>query len=184
VAISDEKWSARIEPASAGFPDDSSARGDHRRDVDRGRAVCAECCATSAGEAEGWRAYLDVDDEAVTFCPELRGEGVRRAGLTLCEALDLSEIDRHAGLVPDDPCVVTRRHGKEIAGANLRLGAVVHGDVHSAREDVTQVVRLAAIGAGNWLHVLRPSPSRLVGGVQNCMTADVDDRSTSLVLRE
>ena len=32
--------------------------------------VCAECGAVSEGEAAGWRAYLDDDDQAVTFCPE------------------------------------------------------------------------------------------------------------------
>ena len=32
--------------------------------------VCAECGATSPPDAAGWRAYLDDDGAAVTFCPE------------------------------------------------------------------------------------------------------------------
>jgi hypothetical protein len=40
--------------------------------ADRVRAgdqlVCAECGAVS-DEARGWRAYLDDDGQAVTFCP-------------------------------------------------------------------------------------------------------------------
>jgi hypothetical protein len=39
-------------------------------DESRQTLVCVECGATSAGEAEGWRAYPDVDGEAITFCPE------------------------------------------------------------------------------------------------------------------
>jgi hypothetical protein len=34
------------------------------------RLVCAECGATSESDAAGWRAYLDDDGQAVTFCPE------------------------------------------------------------------------------------------------------------------
>jgi hypothetical protein len=32
--------------------------------------VCAECGAVSPPDATSWRAYLDIDGEAVTFCPE------------------------------------------------------------------------------------------------------------------
>jgi hypothetical protein len=32
--------------------------------------VCAECGAVSEPEARDWRAYLDEDGQAVTFCPE------------------------------------------------------------------------------------------------------------------
>jgi hypothetical protein len=32
--------------------------------------VCAECGAQSPPDAAGWRAYLDVDGQAVTFCPD------------------------------------------------------------------------------------------------------------------
>lgn len=31
---------------------------------------CAECGRESDPDAAGWRAYLDDDDQAVTFCPE------------------------------------------------------------------------------------------------------------------
>jgi hypothetical protein len=32
--------------------------------------ICAECGAMSPSDAAGWRAYLNDDGEAVTFCPE------------------------------------------------------------------------------------------------------------------
>jgi hypothetical protein len=32
--------------------------------------VCAECGAESPPDAAGWRAYLNDDGEAVTFCQE------------------------------------------------------------------------------------------------------------------
>jgi ribosomal protein L40E len=32
--------------------------------------VCANCGATSPPDAASWRAYLDDDGNAVTFCPE------------------------------------------------------------------------------------------------------------------
>jgi hypothetical protein len=31
--------------------------------------VCAECGAFSPPDAAGWKAYLDDDGQAVTFCP-------------------------------------------------------------------------------------------------------------------
>jgi DNA-directed RNA polymerase subunit RPC12/RpoP len=34
------------------------------------RLVCAECGRESPPDAAGWRAYLDDDGKAVTFCPE------------------------------------------------------------------------------------------------------------------
>jgi len=32
--------------------------------------VCAECATEADPEARGWRAYLDSEDNVVTFCPE------------------------------------------------------------------------------------------------------------------
>jgi hypothetical protein len=32
--------------------------------------ICAECDAEADPEARGWRAYLDCEDNVVTFCPE------------------------------------------------------------------------------------------------------------------
>lgn len=32
--------------------------------------TCANCGAVSDEFAEGWRAYLDDEGQAVTFCPE------------------------------------------------------------------------------------------------------------------
>jgi hypothetical protein len=32
--------------------------------------VCAECAAVSPSDADGWRAYLADDGDAVMFCPD------------------------------------------------------------------------------------------------------------------
>ena len=34
--------------------------------------ICAECDAEADPEARGWHAYLDCEDNVVTFCPEVR----------------------------------------------------------------------------------------------------------------
>jgi hypothetical protein len=41
-----------------------------RDENDLAPLVCAECGRSSPPNAAGWRAYLDDDDQAVTFCPE------------------------------------------------------------------------------------------------------------------
>jgi len=43
-------------------------------DVDR-VLECAECGRQSEPIATGWRAYLDDDGQAVTFCPECAERG-------------------------------------------------------------------------------------------------------------
>jgi hypothetical protein len=51
--------------------------------------ICAECGSESPPDAAGWRAYLDDDGQAVTFCrtapsERLEGDvGVRLAGIAL-----------------------------------------------------------------------------------------------------
>ena len=47
-----------------------SVLGDSDETEDVTALVCAECGAVSDPDAAGWRAYLDVDGEAVVFCPE------------------------------------------------------------------------------------------------------------------
>jgi hypothetical protein len=44
-------------------------RGQHGR-ASPSTLVCAECGRESEPDAAGWRAYLDDDGQAVTFCPE------------------------------------------------------------------------------------------------------------------
>jgi hypothetical protein len=39
-------------------------------DGERVALVCAECGRENPSDAAGWRAYLDDDGKAVTFCPE------------------------------------------------------------------------------------------------------------------
>jgi len=44
---------------------------------------------------------------------------------------------------------VAGRDLEHVTGADLKLLAVVHADVHAARNDVANVVDLAAVGADN-----------------------------------
>jgi hypothetical protein len=46
-----------------------SSRGRRRLTGDAVALICAECGALSASAADGWRAYLTDDGEAVMFCP-------------------------------------------------------------------------------------------------------------------
>jgi hypothetical protein len=45
--------------------------------------VCSECRRESEPDAAGWRAYLDDDDQAVTFCPGRVRGALFRLGLLL-----------------------------------------------------------------------------------------------------
>jgi len=40
------------------------------QELDEAVLVCGECGRTSSDGAPGWRAYLDIDGETVTSCPE------------------------------------------------------------------------------------------------------------------
>jgi hypothetical protein len=52
---------------------------------------------------------------------------------------ELAEVERDARLVADDLRVVTRRRREDIARADLRLSAVVHDDLHPARDHVAEM---------------------------------------------
>jgi hypothetical protein len=75
--------------------------------------------------------------------------------------LDASEVDRHARLVADRPRVAARGDREDIAGSGLAFCAVVHDDLHSARENVAEMDRLAAVGSGDRFDVLGPGPPGL-----------------------
>src|SRR5690349_7491438 len=52
------------------------------------------------------------------------------------------------------------RDDAEVARAELLFLAVVHDHVQPTRDGVAEVRRLATIGLGDWLHILRPAPLR------------------------
>lgn len=57
--------------ASAGESTSPSSLPSRRMESDtpaEAQPVCAECGVESPPDAAGWRAYLDDDDQAVTFC--------------------------------------------------------------------------------------------------------------------
>src|SRR5215207_1032712 len=86
-----------------------------------------------------------------------------------------AEVDGDAGLVADRPGVVPRSDRRDVTGPDVGLGAVAHRDVHPAGDDVHQVRRLAAVGAGDRLDVVRPSPARLERAVEDRVAVDGDD---------
>jgi hypothetical protein len=61
-------------------------------------------------------------------------------------------------LVPDHPGVVARLEHRHLAGGDLVLRAVRHADTHAAGDEVLEVRRLAQLGPGHRLEVVRPAP--------------------------
>ena len=107
----------------------------------------------------------------------------RRPGLLrLGVVLDLAEVDEHAGLVTDDPSVVTRSDVDSIARAALTLAAVIHDDVHAPRYDIAEVSGLASVGAGDRLNVFRPAPTGLEHTAADRPRGEVDDVRRTLVV--
>jgi hypothetical protein len=58
-------------------------------------------------------------------------------------SLQAAEVEQLAGLLSDDPCIVTRRHVKGIPWPELALGAIVHPQRHLALQDIADVLGLA-----------------------------------------
>src|SRR5438874_12755152 len=86
-----------------------------------------------------------------------------------------AEVDPDKGLVADHPGVVAGTDRGEVAGADVALRAVVHHDMHLSADRVDQVGRLAAIRAGDRLHVLRPAPAGLPRARHRRVVADLHD---------
>ena len=78
-----------------------------------------------------------------------------------CVVAGAEPVDDDHRLVADDPGVVAARQRGDVAGAGDELGAVVHADREPPAHVVLEVRRLAAVGAGDRLHVVRPAPARL-----------------------
>src|SRR5262249_45901853 len=85
------------------------------------------------------------------------------------------KVEGDAGLVAQDPRVVTRRAIEEVTGTDLDLAAVIHLDGHSSRNDIAGVMDHAALRADDGLHALGPLPARLEYRLAENKIADLDD---------
>jgi hypothetical protein len=63
-------------------------------------------------------------------------------------------VDEYDWLVAHDPAVVPCGQRRDLAGANVELGAIRHDDVHAARRVVLEMWSLAPLSPGNGLYVL------------------------------
>jgi hypothetical protein len=70
-------------------------------------------------------------------------------------------VKSHAWLITDDPRIVTGRGDERITRPKVTLGAIIHDDVHPARDDESGVSRLAGLGASNRLDIIGPPPAGL-----------------------
>jgi hypothetical protein len=91
-----------------------------------------------------------------------------------------AEVNRHAGLVAHDPCIVTRLDRGNIAGADLALLSTARLYPHAARQAIQQMRRLAAVGPCNRLDVLRPPPAGLERPVQDRVSCHGHHRCAAL----
>src|SRR3954451_12001551 len=84
-------------------------------------------------------------------------------------------VDDDSRLVADDPAVVAARQRGYIARSRDELGPVVHADREPAAHVVLEVRRVAAVGASDRLHVVRPAPPGLENVSADVAAADVED---------
>src|SRR5215213_4939484 len=84
---------------------------------------------------------------------ELRARSAR-----LGERLCPHDLEPHRWFVADDPPVMTGRNLVDVSWSELHLRAVFHADADPAGDEMTQVMRLAAIRACYRLDVFRPVP--------------------------
>src|SRR5450759_1100270 len=95
-----------------------------------------------------------------------------------CRALPLGVIrealpvDENAGLISNDPRVVSWWADHEITRDEFLLFAVVHHYLHAPGHEVPLVGCLAAFCLGNGLDVLRPLPARLERCPAHCSTVE------------
>ena len=82
----------------------------------------------------------------------------------LLRAHSTAEIQENAGFVANNPGVVARMDGGDIAWREVQFRPVGHDHMSSAGEHIHKVVNLAQIGAGCWLDIVGPAPARVIGG--------------------
>jgi hypothetical protein len=63
-------------------------------------------------------------------------------------------IDEYDWLVAHDPGIVALGQRRDLAGADLKLGAIRHDDVDAARHVVLEMWSLAPLSPGSGLYVL------------------------------
>jgi hypothetical protein len=78
-----------------------------------------------------------------------------------CVVAGAEPIDHDHGFVTDDPGVVPARERGDVTGTGLEFAAVVHVDHEVPRYVILEVRSRTALGAGDRLHVRRPSPPGL-----------------------
>jgi len=97
-----------------------------------------------------------------------------RAGLAFGVVGETLPVDYDARFVSDDPCIMPRCHDSKISRSVLHLFAVVHDDLHPARNEVPHVGRLATVGVGNGLDMLGPLPTGLKRSPADGATLNID----------
>src|SRR5215213_2397470 len=106
----------------------------------------------------------------------------RQRLLALGVVPELTEVDHHAWLVTDNLGIVSWWNREDVTGPDLAVRAILHLDSHAPRQHVAQVRDLAGIGAGDRLHVLRPSPPGLEGALANCLAGNLHDLGLTIAL--
>src|SRR5262249_10724846 len=84
------------------------------------------------------------------------------------------EMEGHVRLIAEDPAVMPRRDGKDIAGSQLVDRPVFHLDGCPPRHHHADMRDLAGGGAGRRADMRRPFPPRLVGGSPNGHAAKLE----------
>src|SRR5215217_8534447 len=77
------------------------------------------------------------------------------------ERLGAHDLEPDRRLVADDPPVMSGRNLVDVSRAKLHLRAIVHTNAEPSGDQMTHVMRQAAIRAGERFDVLRPPPPRL-----------------------
>jgi hypothetical protein len=75
------------------------------------------------------------------------------------------------------------RDAVDLTGYHVALGSIIMLDVQCARDGVSDVFDLAAVGAGDGLDAFRPAPTGLEGVAPDLTSSDVDEIHRRLVRR-
>ena len=81
------------------------------------------------------------------------------------------EVQRHVGLIPQHPAVVSGWDVEHVAGLHFYVGAVVHRDHGTTRQHHADMLDLAALFANRRTDVLGPLPAWRITGSSHGHTA-------------
>ncbi len=98
-------------------------------------------------------------------CVLVSGAGVRAGP---------GQVQRHVGLVTDDPAVVAGRDGEEVARTQEPFGSIGHPHGRFPAEDEPNVVDLTQRRPRDRAHMLGPPPPGLVHGPAKLLAANTD----------